>query len=117
MRAGGPEKGTASVNFKLYSGPNPTGNLLYAAEDHDRGLYPHIVVRLTQIRSLTIEGKTAHVLGEGEFHDEVAQIEAIIVDGGPKGRGDRFTIRVKQGDIIAYERTSNIGVGDFEVIQ
>jgi hypothetical protein len=107
--------GTASVNFNVVGGASPSGILRYAAEDHGNARYPHIVVRMTTIQSLTIEGQTARVVGQGEFHDEPASMEAIIVDGGPRGRGDRFTIRVKQGDLVVYERMGNIEVGDLAV--
>ncbi|MFZ4508471.1 MAG: hypothetical protein ACOYON_12325 [Fimbriimonas sp.] len=109
------EIGTASVNFKFYGGSSPSGTMLYAAEDHHESRYPHVVVRLSQIKSLTFEGKTAHVLGEGEYHDEVASIEVIMVDSGLKTKGDRFTIRVRQGDMVMYERSSELGIGDIQV--
>jgi len=94
--------GVGYFNFDVTASPRPSGSLLFAAEDHH--LYPHDIVRASNITKATFGRRTAEFSGTGALHDTPVSIKVTIFDGNGTDRPDRFSILCtdKQGRVVLH---------------
>lgn len=115
----------ASVVIDMTLGSNPSGELSFAGEGHSHGdggvlhgpsVYPHIVVTLHTIESATVQGGKLTVRGEGVYNDTPVRIEAVAKDGGPNGRGDKFSLVCSSpGGVTLYTVDGKVTSGDISI--
>jgi hypothetical protein len=117
------EIGSASVIMDI---TGAKGTFQYAAEDHEAELlcstecvaplYPHVIIKATQILTTKFKGKSFTMTAKADFQGEPVKIEVTAYDGGRGLRSDTFEIRCTDANgALVYQRSGKIETGDIAI--
>lgn len=76
-------------DFNVHAGGKATGTFLFGAEHHQS--YPEVVVRMSALERVTIEGRSVTIRGKGALQETPVYFTATAVDG-MGGKPDTFRI-------------------------
>ncbi|MHC5024791.1 MAG: hypothetical protein ACYTGG_12955 [Planctomycetota bacterium] len=113
------DDGGEGIGFLIFdvskSSDGISGSLLFAGEHH-HGLYPDIVVRLSNIRRATFGTNEVTFSGTGTYHTTEATIVATARDGDPSGELDVFTVRVRdRSGHVLFDAKGRLTGGDIQI--
>ncbi len=84
--------GIGLFDFNIDGGPEVSGRLIFAGEDHHH--YPDIVIQAEKITAAKFSYRKVEFKAEGMMHDEPVKIAVIAFDGAGTSRPDHLSIKV-----------------------
>lgn len=98
MSFGHENEGRAWLKFNIQDGEQPSGTMIFAAEQHHDNqinsmIFPDVIVRLTNFEKFTFKKNFVRFSGSGTLHDEPITISVIAYDNEGSKKDDRFVIK------------------------
>ncbi len=108
-------EGVGYFNFDVHAGSKPSGTFLFGAEDHHK--YPDVVIRLTALERVVVDGRTVTIRGKGTQQQYPVHFTATATDG-TGGKPDTFHIQTRPaqpGGEGEFHASGELFLGDVRV--